>query len=81
MIITSTPSGASVRRAEDRKLLGTTPYRGSFPRGSDSLLLVVEKPGCRAQSRRVSLEQDSEISITLPPKEPRRVDSDERRKL
>ncbi len=79
----STPPGANVTRAADGKLLGVTPFLGSFARGGeeDHLKVSVEKAGYRAQIHRISLMHDGELAVQLSQKNKIARDPDAERKL
>jgi eukaryotic-like serine/threonine-protein kinase len=59
------PPGARVIRAADGVVLGTTPYRGSFPAGAGTLDLRLEREGYEVVTRAVLLARDRDEVITL----------------
>jgi hypothetical protein len=63
--VTSTPSGASVVRAEDGAFLGRTPYHASFPKGANAMTLVVRHEGFKDQRIVIPLLEDGKSDVTL----------------
>jgi serine/threonine-protein kinase len=63
--VASTPPGASVVRADDGAFLGRTPYRGSFPKGTKELTLIVRSEGFEDQRVVVPLLEDGKAEVAL----------------
>ncbi|MDB4983432.1 MAG: hypothetical protein JWM82_4184, partial [Myxococcales bacterium] len=63
--VTSTPSGASVIRAEDGAFLGRTPFHVALAKSSKELDLVVKHEGYEDQRVVVPLLEDGKSDVTL----------------
>jgi hypothetical protein len=66
----STPPGARVLDASDRRVLGVTPFEQDLPRGQGSLPLLLELDGHLPRTVKVSLERSSDQTVPLKPARP-----------
>jgi serine/threonine-protein kinase len=65
--VDSEPGSAVVTRADTGEWLGVTPLRLRLPASERSLALRVSRPGRQPATRRVRLDQDSQVHVALPP--------------
>jgi hypothetical protein len=63
--IESRPSGAVVRSASDRTVLGNTPLEMSLPKADVPLQIVVEKDGFKPREESISQARDSNLTVPL----------------
>lgn len=66
-LIRTNPPGAQIVQVDKEKLLGVTPWHGSMPRGSGSLVLRLQLTGYESQLISLNLGQDLERQETLTP--------------
>ena len=76
--IVSNPARARVFvEGNDGRLLGMTPYTGSFPRSDSPLKLRIEKQGYRVYSQKVPLNESGGVKVTLIKSRPKESPSQE----
>ena len=67
LMLTTTPAGARLIRADTGEVIGTTPFSGALPRSSAPLRLRIEAAGHEPLLRDVSLASDSTLDLSLKP--------------
>jgi hypothetical protein len=67
--VSTTPPGATIRRADTKVVLGKTPLSVELPRGPGEVGLEFELSGYRPVEKKVRLDSNGTLDVTLMAKQ------------